>query len=441
MERNKKESPAQPEWNKRWSESYPDLGTEPLSIEPYISDEYFEDEKEHVFSNVWIHVGRVEEIPAPGDFFVRDLDVPNVSVLIVRGKDGVLRGFHNVCAHRCNKLVNKPHGNNAGRFSCKFHGWTYSLDGRLIGLPDREQFHGIVDSEYGLTPISMDIWEGFIFINASPEPKETLQEFMGKIGEGLVGYPFGEMECCFAWRAEVNCNWKLAIDGFQEAYHVAFTHNLSVSDKLSSAGNRLNHPLAVVLDKYHRKLSLGANRSTVYGNPLAAIGADQSTVVKAKKPIEEAAFRFGSASLKNMAEKFKLDSLPAGMNPANADNWLFDINAMFPEFYLSMRPNYYHAYNFRPVSANKTIFEARSYFPKATKASGRFYQEYMKCVLRDVVLEDWGMAEQVQCGLSTRAKTHMVLQEHEICVRHLNKVTDRYIQSNRGSLNQTKENA
>ena len=95
---------------KKWHDLYPELGTEPIPIDPYVSHECFERERALIFRKVWLNVGRVEQIPKPGDYFVRDLAVCNTSILIVRGKDSTIRAFHNMCAHRGNKLVAEASG-------------------------------------------------------------------------------------------------------------------------------------------------------------------------------------------------------------------------------------------------------------------------------------------------------------------------------------------
>ena len=100
---------------KQWAEKYPDLGTSPLPTEPYICEEHFARERDLVFRRTWINVGRVEEVPKAGDWFVREVAICKVSVLVIRGSDGVVRGFHNVCSHRSNKLVLDERG------SCPSH--------------------------------------------------------------------------------------------------------------------------------------------------------------------------------------------------------------------------------------------------------------------------------------------------------------------------------
>ena len=117
--------------DKRWAKKYPHLGTAPVPAEPCISPEYFELERDRVFRKAWLNVGRVEDIPKPGDYVVRNLDACKASILLIRGKDGVIRGFHNVCSHRGNKVVWTERGSCPGALSCGFHSWTFNTRGEL----------------------------------------------------------------------------------------------------------------------------------------------------------------------------------------------------------------------------------------------------------------------------------------------------------------------
>ena len=102
--------------DKQWSEKYPQVGRGPVSTEPCISPEYFELERERIFRRHWINMGRVEEIPTAGDYFVRDFAVCGISILVVRGNDDKVRAFHNVCPHRGNTLVMNERGKCPGPF-------------------------------------------------------------------------------------------------------------------------------------------------------------------------------------------------------------------------------------------------------------------------------------------------------------------------------------
>ena len=105
----------------RFSHQHPELGEAPVATGPYYSAEFFEKERESIFKQCWLNVGREEELPEPGDYFVRDLKVCNTSILVVRSKDDTIRAFHNVCSHRGNPVVWEDRGHCPGLFVCHFH--------------------------------------------------------------------------------------------------------------------------------------------------------------------------------------------------------------------------------------------------------------------------------------------------------------------------------
>ena len=194
---------------KQWAEKYPDLGTEPVPTEPYVSDEHYELERERIFRRCWINVGRVDEIPNPGDYFVRDIAICKTSVLIIRGSDGVVRGFFNVCSHRGNTLVLDERGTCPGSVYCHFHNWVYSDTGELIRVPDEENFFDFDKRDHGLTPVNTDFWEGFVFVHLGPEPAETLREYLGGVADQLDGCPFHEMPLMQTYLVDERANWKV----------------------------------------------------------------------------------------------------------------------------------------------------------------------------------------------------------------------------------------
>ncbi|MFX1677575.1 SRPBCC family protein [Paraburkholderia sp. A2WS-5] len=410
------------------TDRYPELGKGPVPLEPYVSPEYYEREKTQIFKKTWLQVGRVEEIPHPGDYFVKELAACDTEIIVVRNKAGQIRAMHNVCAHRMNQLVYDKCGHTR-KFFCKFHGWAYDLDGKLTGVPDEDCFFDMRREDYGLAQVSCDVWQGFIFVNMDPQPAQSLAEFMQPVYGEVEGYPFDKLTCGFQWTSVVNCNWKLALDAFQEAYHVAYVHGRSIADAIDRSEGGSMRPLDVVCGDLHRRLSLAGNQKSVYGNPKAVTSggaaAEQALAESAQtRPIAAAALRAAIGSAKH---EFPLDALPKGVNWTKSENWLFDINVVFPDFYVSLRPNYCQAYNFRPIAHNKTLFEGRVYYPEMTTAGGRFFLEYMKVALRDVLLEDMSTLERTQRAAETGAKSHMILQDSEVLVRHGAHVVDRLV--------------
>ena len=136
-----------------------DLGFDRVPVEPNISPDYFARERETIFKKVWLKVGRVEEVAEPGDFMVRDFSVLSASIIIVRGSDGGLRAFHNVCRHRGNRLKPACEG-RAKTFTCGFHGWAFNIDGDLAHVPLEDNFGALDKSELGLLPVAIDTWQG-----------------------------------------------------------------------------------------------------------------------------------------------------------------------------------------------------------------------------------------------------------------------------------------
>ena len=128
-----------------WTEHYPGLGTGPVSYEDSISREFYEKEQQAVFQKAWLNIGRVEQLPRTGSYFTRELTWAKRSILVVKGKDGVVRAFHNICRHRGNKLVwddypNEETSGTCRQFTCKYHAWRFDLDGTLNFVQQESEF-------------------------------------------------------------------------------------------------------------------------------------------------------------------------------------------------------------------------------------------------------------------------------------------------------------
>jgi phenylpropionate dioxygenase-like ring-hydroxylating dioxygenase large terminal subunit len=387
----------------KWTKQYPGLGTEPVPIEPCLSQPQFDRERDKIFKRTWLNVGREEEIPGKGDYFVKELELCSASILVTRGRDGVVRAFHNVCSHRSNKVVRDCRGTSGG-FICGFHGWKYDLTGKLVHVPDEQQFFNFEREDHGLTPIATGVWEGFIFVNLDPNPSQSLPAFLGDLGESISGYPFSGMDLVGAYSVEIDANWKVTLDSFQEGYHVAFLHKRSAGRAYADKKNPVTHALAFHLFQHHRMMSIPGAAGYV------------------PTPVEIIAHRFGMSITKVDEATNGLQSLAPGLNPTKSANWIFDMMVFFPNFFMFLFDGTYFTYNFWPVSVDKTLWEIRSYFPKATNAGQRFSQEYAKCALRDTLREDGNTLETIQNNLESRAKTHFLLQDQEVLIRHSHKV-------------------
>ena len=392
------------------------FGTGPVSIEPYISEDYFELERERLFKKVWLHTARANEIPNPGDFIVKDIDIAKASVIIVRGKDMQIRAFYNVCSHRASKLVWDDKG-SLKRFICNYHAWTYGLDGDLIGVPGENHFPGIDRKRCGLTPVACDVWEGFIFLNLDPEPKQSLREYLGSFADYASGFPFDEADASIRLEfGELRSNWKTALDAFQETYHLGFLHKQTLSGVFTSPKKPLGRPLAFQAHGPHRVVSTWANPQHEAGQ------------------VEALARTFGSTINATTGEtrsstQEKLFERAPGLNPSRHPNWALDINVIFPHTVWLAIPGQFTIQRFWPISVNRTRYEAYSYYPQPKRASERLSREYGFCHFRGVVSEDVYNMEYSQAAMESGVKKSMPLMDGEVAIRHHLSEVDRYVKA------------
>lgn len=390
----------------KWHHKHPHLGTDPIPANVFTSAEQFKLEQERIFKKVWLNVGRVDSIPNAGDYLVKDLAVCNTSVVVVRGKGGEVNAFHNMCSHRGNKVV-WDHGGTCQNFTCKFHGWSYGLDGNLKFVPDEESFFDLKKNALGLTRVAVDVWEGFIFVNVDPDPSETLTEYLGDIAAGLQGYPFAEYSATSTtWSSLVNANWKVIKDAFQEVFHVPFLHKQSIPDQFNNKENPFAHALDVRLYPRHGSVSMWGNSSF------------QPT------PVADLAYRNGAILIR---KDYSDTVLPPAVNPTKSDKWALDVNVIFPAFFVDVSEASYFTHNFLPISVDQTLWISTQYYPKAKTIGQRFSQEYGNVLFRDIILEDGRTFEETQTVLSSGAKTEFPLHDEEILIRQSHYVVDKMI--------------
>ncbi|MBC7313634.1 MAG: aromatic ring-hydroxylating dioxygenase subunit alpha [Rhizobium sp.] len=191
----------------------------------YHSKALFELERTEVFLTHWQIGGHVGDIPAPGDWLTFDL--LGERALIIRGKDGVVRAFHNLCRHRGARLADGDAGHCKNAMVCPFHGWVYNLDGTLRGAARPESFGDMDRSDFGLKPVEMEIWQGFVFLRFLPGPQPSVAELMRPFdadfsacrSEALLPGDLGSWSA-----ATLPVNWKSVRDVDNEGYHVAMAH-------------------------------------------------------------------------------------------------------------------------------------------------------------------------------------------------------------------------
>ena len=191
-----------------------------VPADAYISRDFAQAEKEKLWPYVWQWACREEEIPNAGDYV--SYEICDQSITVVRKQDGTIAAYHNVCPHRGRRLTSGC--GRMGKFHCKFHGWQWDLDGRPVEIVDRQDWGDrLPDEEITLASVRVGTWGGWVFINMDPEA-ENLEEYLEPAKAVLDPFEFEKM--CYKWRKRVkmDCNWKVALEAFNEGYHVQTTH-------------------------------------------------------------------------------------------------------------------------------------------------------------------------------------------------------------------------
>jgi glycine betaine catabolism A len=187
----------------------------------YTDLDWFQREMETIHLDMWLCVGRANQIPNTGDYFVRRAG--NASVIIVRDEQGEVRAFHNVCRHRGTLLCPQDEGSFAGRIQCQYHAWTYKLDGTLANAPHMEKVQGFCEADYPLSSVAIAVWDGHIFINLSARPIPFADHLAG-LDKKFRPWRMEELQLVERRVYHLKANWKLIIQNYSECLHCPVVH-------------------------------------------------------------------------------------------------------------------------------------------------------------------------------------------------------------------------
>ena len=204
----------------------PDYGPRVMSRDPYTDPVRFELERERVLGRSWLIAARGTDVPKSGDW--TSFESHGETIIITRQPDGSLAAFHNVCQHRGIALVADWKGCGARRFSCQYHGWVYDTTGKLVGVPEREDFAEEHLRDVRAPAVAVDEWGGFIWVNlAGPAKAPPLAEWIGpEIMNDLGNFHMEDMVVLDVLEWDVPVSYKAIVDGFNEIYHVTALHHV-----------------------------------------------------------------------------------------------------------------------------------------------------------------------------------------------------------------------
>ncbi|MEO8106325.1 MAG: aromatic ring-hydroxylating dioxygenase subunit alpha [Actinomycetes bacterium] len=191
----------------------------------YRDPEIYELERQRIFLQSWFCAGREEQAAEPGDWFT--VDVVGESVMVLRGDDGELRAFYNVCRHRGSRLREEASGNDKGTIMCPYHAWCYDLKGDLVVTPKVGEDE-IDRRKLSLWPVHLDVWQGFVFVNLTKGSPRPLRENIGGVhDDDMLSFERFEMDqlrigASSEWIVEAN--WKILIENYNECLHCPTVH-------------------------------------------------------------------------------------------------------------------------------------------------------------------------------------------------------------------------
>ena len=337
----------------------------------YHSEEFHELEREQIFLSSWQVACHQSELPETGDYVAFEL--LGRRGFVVRGADGELRAFHNVCAHRAHAVVSGDRGRCAKFLTCRYHGWTYHLDGRNRSVSAAETFPKFDRSQYGLKPIELEVFMGFVFVRfRGGEP--SVAERMAPHAAELSHYRLADMVPLEeTWTNEVAIDWKNVVENYVEDYHFPIGHpGLSALmepqyDRASFPGGtmRLSHRMRAV--------------------PLKSWSAERYAKLL---PV--------------------IEHLPEDMRR----RWTYF--GLYPNVFFDIYPEWMDFFHVVPLGAGRTLIRARSFgFPDERREmkAARFLCSRLNA---RVQAEDEALTESVQRGLASGAYSQGILSSKEV---------------------------
>jgi len=339
----------------------------------YHDPDFFALEQRAIFRRSWQLICHVNDIPNHGDYHCFEL--LGESIVAVRGSDGVVRSFHNVCRHRASRLLEGPKGQCAGRIICPYHAWTYALDGRLIGVPQRNTFRAFDLTQHALMALEQEIFMGFIFVRLEaglPSVREMAAPYVDELAlyrlQELV--PLGRVTL----RAR-RANWKNVGDNYSDGMHI-----------------NVAHP--------------GLTR--LFGH---------SYSIEAQEWIDKMWGTLTETHLGSWSERGYRQFLPqvAHLPPERQRCWVYF--KLWPNLAFDIYPDQIDFMQFLPVSPTETLIREIAYVHPDARREMRAARYLNWRINRQVNLEDKALIERVQAGMASSSYRAGPLSTSEVCLR------------------------
>jgi phenylpropionate dioxygenase-like ring-hydroxylating dioxygenase large terminal subunit len=364
----------------------PVMEAETLPPAAYTSDAFYAREVERVFMREWNFMGRADQIPNPGDYFTADY--VGVPLLIARDGEGALRAFSNSCRHRGSAVADGE--GNCRAFKCPYHSWVYGLDGALLGAPHMERAAGFDPKHYGLVPLQLLTWGGFLFVSFSPEAP-GLAEYLGDLPQKLESYRLENMVVVRRKAFEMDCNWKLFVENAMEELHIPTVHGKTIQQ---------NTPMETHAPE------------EAHGEYCALFSTHEGSMALLK----------GDAGF---------PEIPSRRGKAATGTYFV---MLYPSTMLGVTSDCMWYLELRPLGPSKTLLIHGACFPKSTAARDDFNDVVKRYFKRwdTTVQEDIDASEGQQRGLQSPFSARGRFSHHEVLVHEIdNWVLDRVLGAQR----------
>jgi Rieske 2Fe-2S family protein len=330
-----------------------------LPAEAYLSPEVFAWERRYLFEASWVCVGRSDRVARSGD--QQAVRIGDDGVLLVRGEDGSLRGFYNVCRHRGHELLEPGTTTSLRAIKCPYHAWVYSLDGALAGAPRFGDVPGFDRADFPLVAARVAEWHGWVFVNASGDAP-ALDEHIGSLDELVEPWHAERMFVGASHDYVIDANWKGITENYHECYHCPSIHPELCQVTPTDSGENFAH---------------------------------------------DGCWVGGSMELKQHAETMSLSGSSRGVRiPGLSDKQAREVYyfGLFPNLLISLHPDYVMTHRLEPLEPGRTHVECAWLFPPEAQERPDFDPTYASEFWDITNLEDWRACESVQRGLASRGQ-------------------------------------
>ena len=341
----------------------------------YSDPEFFALERQAVFRPSWQVVCHESDLPKPGDYVTFRLH--NERVAVIRGRDGTLRAFHNVCRHRAARLLDGDAGHCGGRVTCPYHAWSYGLDGRVIALPEADQYARFYRGQLGRVALDLDVFLGFVFIRIEGTGP-SIADLMAPVADEFALYRAEDLKPLGPIRERVRAvNWKNATDNYIDALHVRAAH--------PGLNSIIGETYGLHADGFVSRLAGEADHMG-HAGPTA---------------------RLYCKVLPDVAH------LPE----SHRRLWLY--YQVWPNVTFNIYPDMIEFMSFLPLSPTACMVRDGAYALPDDRREMRIARYLNFRINRDVNVEDKDLIERVQDGMGSSVYTTGPLGSHEVCLRNM----------------------